>query len=312
MTNEEGKKLSPAIIALIVVAAGLAILVCCILLVSLGAGSYIYYDTQRRAGDIPPAVMPGVAPPEEEGGAVPGAGDQGATQPGEAELEATPSGPRRLELEPTPTPFYVTSEEDPRSMLDLSRPDAFDYFDNPDAWFDYDAAGYAAYHVEDGLLHGIDYTPEDNMVYWSFYEKQSGNTYAEITATNGDCIGKDAVGLVIRIDPERTPSGYAAEVSCDGNWRFIRHRQGKHPEPFIEWTANDFINTGEGAVNRIGLWGYQGKFYVFVNGELMGEYWDSNYPDTYGYFGTYVQSAQTFDLTAQFDDFAFWHIPFIP
>jgi hypothetical protein len=66
------------------------------------------------------------------------------------------------------------------------------------------------------------------------------------------------------------------------------------------------------AVNRLGIWGYQGKFYFFVNGYPVGEFYDGNYYDTYGVFAAYVQAAQTFELTAEFDDFAFWHIPFIP
>jgi len=31
-----------------------------------------------------------------------------------------------------------------------------------------------------------------------------------------------------------------------------------------------------------------------------------------GYFAVYVRASLTFDLTATFDDFAFWHIPYIP
>jgi hypothetical protein len=29
-----------------------------------------------------------------------------------------------------------------------------------------------------------------------------------------------------------------------------------------------------------------------------------------GYFAVYVRASQTYDLTATFDDFAFWHIPY--
>jgi hypothetical protein len=226
------------------------------------------------------------------------------------EVTATP---RRLEVPPTPTPFAVTDEDDPRAILDLSSPDVFDYFNNADYWYDYDNAGYAAYRISDGQLVGKDYDPEKRAVYWSYNSRPSGNAYVEISATNGDCIAKDAVGLVMRIDAQQTPSGYALEVSCDGAWRFLRYRPaGASAEVYINWTPSEVIDTGNGATNRLGLWGYAGKFNLFVNGFQVGEYFDRNYSYSYGYFAAYVRAAATYDLPAYFDDFALWDIPFIP
>jgi hypothetical protein len=219
---------------------------------------------------------------------------------------------RRLELPPTPTPFRVVSEEDVRVILELSSPDHIDYFDDPRSWFRYDTEN-ATYSVEDGKLVGIDHKPEERYVYWSYTtSSQSGNVYAEISATNGDCITKDAVGFVIRVNPDKTPSGYAFEVACDGTWRFRRHRDTKGAEEFVDWTGSEFILTGRGATNRLGIWGYQGNFVFFVNGFEVGTYIDPDYPSTFGYFAVYVRASQTFDLMATFDDFAFWHIPYIP
>lgn len=226
------------------------------------------------------------------------------------EVTATP---RRLEVLPTPTPFIVTDDDDPRAILDLSNPDVFDYFSDGDDWYDYDSPGFAAYEITEGQLVGKDYDPEKLGVYWSYNSRPSGNTYTEISATNGDCIGKDAVGLVMRIDPQQTPSGYALEVSCDGAWRFLRYRPaGKSAQIYISWTPSDVIRTGNASTNRLGLWGYRGKFYMFINGFEVGEYFDSNYSYSYGYFSAYVRAAATYDLPAYFDDFAMWDIPFIP
>lgn len=230
----------------------------------------------------------------------------------EVVVEVTPT-PRRLEVPPTPTAFAVTDEDDPRAILDLSSPDVFDYFNDADDWYDYDSAGFASYQVLDGQLVGKDYDPEKMGVYWSYNARPSGNTYVEISATNGDCIGKDAVGLVMRLDAQQTPSGYALEVSCDGAWRFLRYRPaGKSTEIYIPWTPSDVIRTGNGATNRLGLWGYAGKFNMFVNGFQVGEYFDNYYSYSYGYFAAYVRAAATYDLPAYFDDFAMWDIPFIP
>lgn len=224
--------------------------------------------------------------------------------------EATPT-PHRLELAPTPTTFTV-GEGDPRALLDLAHPDHSDTFDNPPAWFDFDTPGRAAYVVQDGHLLGKDYEPEEIYTWWSYTDTASGNVYAEISATNGDCIGKDSVGLAIRVDRNTAAGGYSLEVSCDGAWRFRLHQIGGDQVELVDWTPSDAIAQGPGATNRLGLWGYQARFHLFVNGVEVGQFWDTHYTHSYGTFAAYVRASQTFDLTATFDDFAYWNINFIP
>jgi hypothetical protein len=245
--------------------------------------------------------------------AVPQEQDSG-TEPedGGGQVETAPTeGPKRLELAPTPTPLVV-SEDDPRAVLDLEHPDHVDYFDNPDAWFDYANADRAAYWVDSGKLYGTDYVPEEKTTWWSYTDKSSGNLYAEVSATNGDCIGRDSMGMAVRVDNASAAGGYSLEVSCDGEYRFRRHSQNGSPTDYIDWTASDAINTGPGATNRLGIWGYQGRFRLFVNGQEVGEYWDTDYLFTFGTFALFTRASQTYDLTGTFDDFAFWNIKFIP
>ena len=78
-----------------------------------------------------------------------------------------------------------------------------------------------------------------------------------------------------------------------------------------DWAAADVIKSGANATNRLGLWAYQNHFVVFLNGKQVGELYDRNNAYTFGTFAVYVRASQTYDLTAQFDDFAFWNIPFI-
>ncbi|MCJ7825668.1 MAG: hypothetical protein MUP44_12275, partial [Anaerolineales bacterium] len=195
MSEEKGKSLSIERILLIVVSALLVIT-----LVYLGVSALV-----RRGQEAPP---PDAAPVEP-------AGEQPAmalpTEPMVVEPVVEPpaaeptSAVQRLEVPPTPTPFVITSEDDPRAILDLANPDHLDYFINPDTWYDYETEG-ATYSFQDGKLVGTDKVAQQGL-YWSYTSVQSGRVYAEISATNGDCISKDAVGLVIRIDPEQTPSG---------------------------------------------------------------------------------------------------------
>ncbi len=301
MSEEKGKSLSIERILLIVVSALLVIL-----LGYLGVAALV-----RRGQEAPPPDVVPVEPAAEQP-AVTLPTEPPAVEPVVEPPVAEPtSAVQRLEVPPTPTPLVISGEDDPRAILDLANPDHTDYFINPDTWYDYEVAG-AAYSVQDGKLVGTDKVAQDGL-YWSYTSVQSGRLYAEVSATNGDCISKDAVGLVIRIDPDQTPSGYALEVSCDGAWRLIRFRPaGGATATQVDWTPSDVIRTGKDATNRLGIWGYDGKFYIFINGFQVGEHWDAGMPWAFGYFALYVRAEYSYPLSATFDDFAFWHIPFIP
>jgi hypothetical protein len=225
-------------------------------------------------------------------------------------VEPTSAPVQRLELRPSPTPFHVTEQNDPRAILDLGDPDYLDYFDVPEKWFDYDTPGRAAYGVADGKLWGLDYEPDELYSWWSYTDKQTDLVYAEVSATNGDCVGKDAVGFVIHSSPETAAGGYGLEVSCDGAWRFLKHRVGKMPQEIIEWTPSDVIQTGKDGVNRLGIWDHFGKFYFFINGVMVGESRDTPHQYPGGTFALYVKAAQTYNLKAWFYDLASWELPF--
>ncbi|MBN1267908.1 MAG: hypothetical protein JXA25_20620 [Anaerolineales bacterium] len=218
---------------------------------------------------------------------------------------------QRRPIMPTPTPFHVLDEDDIRATLDLTAPDFVDYFVEEFHWFTWDDQEKATYNYIDGMLEGTDHEPEEFYNWWSYNDRFAGNVYAEISATNGDCIDKDAVGFVIRVDQGKAAGGYALEVSCDGNWRVVRHRIGKTREVMLDWQPSDLIETGEGATNRLGIWGYQPDFQFFINGVKVGEAHDPNYSYTKGIFAVYVHALYTYDLTATFDDFAYWNIELV-
>ena len=203
-------------------------------------------------------------------------------------------------------------EEDVRSGLDLSNPDYFDPFDEPSGWYLYDIEDNAAYGIEDGNLIGTDYTPEELFTLWTWLGRQSGNVYAEVSVTNGDCISRDSVGMAVRIDEESAMGGYSLEISCDGFWRMRLHHVSKSPRDLVGWSRSEEINTGLGAMNRIGLMAFQGNFVAFVNNKPVGTVTHPDYNRSFGNFALFVRASQTYDLAATFDDFAFWHVRNIP
>ena len=300
MSTDTGSKWTIERILLIVVSVLFLIAVVFLIVTNVGKNG------QATAPEI--AKEPASLPEGDE--QVAPVGEESSEEPdtSAAPSDVTPT-PRRLALVPTPTAFQVASEDDPRAKLEGS-PDAFDYFDES-TWFEYDTEGAAAYSIGDGQLNGIDYDPADNLIYWSFNNAESGNVYSEITTTNGDCIEKDAVGFVIRVQADKSPSGYALEVACDGTWRLLRFRGTKATEELADWASSEAINAGPFETNRLGIWGYQGKFSLFVNDVMVGDYFDADYPYTYGYFAVYVRGYRTYDLTATFDNFALWHLPFM-
>ncbi len=213
---------------------------------------------------------------------------------------------------PVETTREPLPEEDARVKLDLNNPDYTDPFDVPNGWTQFDVEGSGAYRVENGELIGVDYVPEEKFTYWSILNRQSGNVYAEVSATIGDCILKDSVGIVIRIDEETGASGYGFEVSCDGNWRVRLHRDSKSPRVVKDWAPSAAIHTGAGATNRLGIMGYRDRFYLFVNDQPVGSVTDPQYSRSFGQFALYVRASQTYDLSATFDDFSYWNIRFVP
>jgi serine/threonine protein kinase len=212
---------------------------------------------------------------------------------------------------PTPTPL-PTLAADPRTRLDLDKPDISDDFDQGTTWSTYDLADRSAYRVEDGMLVGTDYEPEERYTWWSMDWRQSGNLYAEVSATNGDCLGKDSVGLAIRVDPESGMGGYSFELSCDGHWRLRRHHRDSSPRVLVDWSEASAIHTGLGAVNRLGVLAYLDRFVLYVNDQQVGTVIDPQYTYSFGAFALYVRASLTYSLQASFDDFTAWHIRAVP
>lgn len=211
--------------------------------------------------------------------------------------------------EPTTFP---TLESDPRSILDLENPDFTDSFDGDNYWGTYNQEGSAAYSIVAGSLTGVDYQPEERYTWWTMTAQQSGNVYVEVSGINGDCTAKDSIGVALRVDQQNGRSGYGFEVSCDGHWRFRRHHHDASPRILVDWAPSTLIQQGLGATNRLGVLAYQGRFVFYVNGQQVGSYTENNYQYSFGAFALFVRASLTYDLTASFDDFSFWHMRISP
>jgi hypothetical protein len=194
-------------------------------------------------------------------------------------------------------------EGDPREGINLARPDYRDNFGSALTWVGPNAAHASNLWKEDHL-EATDRLA-DHYIWWSTTIPEGGNVFAEVEAKIGDCTGKDAAGLGVRIDSTTLDSGYTVEVSCDGHYRVRKFSAGA-VESLIDWTPAPGIEIGPDATNRIGLVAKGTLLAPVVNGQVVDEVQDYTY--TYGNFALYANAMESPGVTVEFYDFALWFL----
>ena len=207
------------------------------------------------------------------------------------------------DLTPSPTPPPL-SPDDPRYGLNLAAPYYWDDFSNDLTWVGPNFDG--AMNVwEDGRLRATDFLA-DKFLWWSttIPDIDAGNLYVEVTAEVGECAGKDATGMAVRVEPVNRDSGYMLEFSCDGSYR-IRKLVSGTIQTLYAWTPSDLILSGSNSTNVLGFLAEGTTLTVFANGEVLSSVEDSTF--FLGNFGLYSDAALTPGLTVYFDDFNLWY-----
>ena len=207
-----------------------------------------------------------------------------------------------LTITPTPPPL---SPDDPRYGLNLAAPHYWDDFSSNLTWVGPNFDG--AMNVwDDGRLRATDFLA-DKFLWWSttIPDVDAGNLYAEVTAEVGECSGKDAIGLAVRVDPDNRNSGYTLEFSCDGSYR-IRKLVAGTIQTLLEWTSSDLILSGPDTTNVLGFLAQGTTLTVFANGEILNSVEANAFFK--GNFGLFSDASSTPGLTIYFDDFKLWYI----
>ncbi len=207
-----------------------------------------------------------------------------------------------LTITPTPPPL---SPDDPRYGLNLAAPHYWDDFSSNLTWVGPNFDG--AMNVwEDGRLRATDFLT-DKFLWWSttIPDVDAGELYVEVTAEVGECSGKDAIGLAVRVEPENRDSGYTLEFSCDGSYR-IRKLFAGTVQNLLEWTPSDLILSGSDTTNVLGFLARGTTLTVFANGEVLDSIEDNSFFK--GNFGLFSDAASTPGLTVYFDDFKLWYL----
>lgn len=200
----------------------------------------------------------------------------------------------------TPPPL---PPDDPRTGLDLVAPHYQDDFSNWLTWIGPSSLA-AENEFEDGRLRATD-RRADGYVWWSTTVPQAnaGNLYAEVTATIGNCAGKDGYGLAVRVGGPNLDSGYSLEFSCDGAYRFREFNAG-FVRLLQDWTPSEAIRPGPNAINRLGILARGQTLVAVANGVVIGQIDGAIFG--VGTFGLFASAEQTAEVTVYFDDFALW------
>jgi len=285
-------------------------------LVLVAAAAFALSACNRSAGGSPPAgqVLTAVAATLTAAPTLPSAGQAPpallptATPPPTATPIITPSLAPTLSpttgSTPTTTPLPLLPG-DPRIGLNLTAPDYRDDFSNQLTWVGPSFPG-AENVWADGRHRATDYAT-DSYIWWSttLPDADAANVYVEVTAEVGDCTGKDAYGLAVRVWGEAFNSGYTLEFSCDGAYR-IRDFQGGSVAVLLDWTPAPAIHLGPNAVNRLGFVARGPVLYAVANEILLSQVDGVDFMS--GTYGLFASAEETPGLTVYFDDFALWRL----
>jgi hypothetical protein len=241
--------------------------------------------------------------------------------------------PTPTETEPTPTEESTLDPNSPveGSLIRAPYDPAADWgagndvetFDGSTGIFPPSSEGAAAAWYAEGRYH-ISFTSRGRWTwYWAFLN--ASDFYADIVIINGDmCVSGDTAGMVFRGN-STLDYGYMFGISCGGQY-FIGVTAVPGTNGFI-WSIedgsimfgtrklnhSDLIDTGPGAINRIGIMARDGDFNFYINGMWVDEFSYWGFPAgalwNRGKIALYLGTAQKPDAKVSFEDFNIWYLP---
>ncbi|MCD6424740.1 MAG: hypothetical protein J7L35_04500 [Anaerolineales bacterium] len=201
---------------------------------------------------------------------------------------------------PTTTPTATLDPEDPVSYL--GDPWFRDNFVNGSNFFLYDEP-QSSYRVDNNQMILVA-KKANNFETWSLASPTLYNFYLEITGTFGEeCDGKDRYGLIFRAP--NTNEGYLLSITCDGSFRLSTWEYEEEKYTSLKpWTTSEYINSGPGGENRLGIKTNGITLTGFINGHQVFELDDSTFGT--GRFGILVAATNTPGFTAYLSEIVYW------
>jgi hypothetical protein len=158
--------------------------------------------------------------------------------------------------------------------------------------------------------------------FWTF--ATLANFYVDVVVINGpQCDTRDSGGLVFRGD-QMANEGYLFGVTCGGQFH-IGFKGGPNPgnaicsvSDLITWNCSslttlhdsDFIASGPGAMNRVGVYARGETLDFYVNGHWVYRISTADFANfPIGGFALYLGTFQEVNAEVSFDDFSLWSMP---
>jgi uncharacterized protein YraI len=206
---------------------------------------------------------------------------------------------------PTPTPEPI--EDDPAQLL--GEPDGVDTFDTKSNWALFNNECYQS-EIIDGV-YVMTAKGQEGIICWEVSRPEMQDFYIDTMVFMPDeCTANDRFGMLFRAPDDNR--GYQYGLTCDGKYTLTLW-DGEQTTVLVEPTANDVINVGLDAVNRLGVAAYGGSYLLYANGTPLKEVVDTTFTDT-GMVGYFVRAATTSGFVVQYDDLRVWLLAdqFIP
>ena len=168
-------------------------------------------------------------------------------------------------------------------------------------------------YYENGYLRITAITDVDGWILASTPSLQS--VYIEATITAENCSGTDHYGVMFRVPVlYEADRGYLFGVSCDGQYSLRKWDAtiGEDGEMIylVRWTPDSNINVGSYQTNRVGIMTIGDRLIMFANGVQLGEFTDDTFSQ--GYFGVFLGSDVTENLTVKIQEVSYWDNPTLP
>lgn len=224
-------------------------------------------------------------------------------EPTEATVEATATN--AVPRIPTETllPSATPPAGDPRAAM--GAPTWSDTMENSNNW-PVGSDNFTSLSVQDGELALVGLTSTNG---WKMASAPAlKNFYLEADGRMVECQGMDAWGLIFRVPNYDKPNrGYLFGITCDGNY-YLKAWDGTM-EPgdmtqIIYPHASKAIQKGPNQTNRVGVMANGENLKFYINGKMVHEILDPTFAQ--GYFGLFVNSEKTPNLTAKVTDVSYW------
>lgn len=212
---------------------------------------------------------------------------------------------------PTLNPSFTPAPGDPRARL--GSPSSSDPMNNERTWvWPTGSDKFTSVEFKDGYQFLTAVSEVDGWRLANPLDREYGNIYLEADILTQTCEGSDHYGIIFRVPVLRqADQGYLFGLTCDGRYSLRRWdgRVGPKGEMkwLVNWKADPAINPGSNQGNRLGVMAVGKRIFLYVNGKLLTEVQDDTFEK--GYFGVFVGSDKTENLTIKVDNMAYWENP---